>query len=44
MGRSMELLSIKASADLAVEQGNIEGVCETKYGNGITPIRHIKQK
>ena len=33
---------IKASADLAVEQGNIEGVCETKYGNGITPNQTYK--
>jgi len=28
---------IKASADLAVEQGAIPGVMETKYGHGITP-------
>ena len=33
---------IKASADLAVEQGNIEGVCETKYGRGITPNQTYK--
>ena len=33
---------IKASADLAVEQGNIEGVCETKYGSGITPNQTYK--
>ena len=33
---------IKASADLAVEQGNIEGVCETKYGQGITPNQTYK--
>ena len=32
----------KASADLAVEQGNIEGVCETKYGSGITPNQTYK--
>ena len=28
---------IKASADLAVEQGSISGNMETKYGHGITP-------
>ena len=28
---------IKASADLAAEQGAIEGTVETKYGHGITP-------
>ena len=33
---------IKASADLAIEKGNIEGVCETKYGNGITPNQTYK--
>ena len=27
----------KASADLAEEQGNISGIDETKYGQGITP-------
>ena len=34
---------IKASADLAVEMGNIEGVCETKYGHGITPNQTYKK-
>ena len=34
---------IKASADLAVEMGNIEGVCETKYGRGITPNQTYKR-
>ncbi len=33
---------IKASADLAVEKGNIEGISETKYGNGITPNQTYK--
>ncbi len=35
---------IKASADLAIEKGNIEGVCETKYGQGITPNQTYKQE
>ena len=35
---------IKASANLAVEKGNIEGVCETKYGRGITPNMTYKQE
>jgi ribonucleoside-diphosphate reductase alpha chain len=34
---------IKASANLAVEKGNIEGVCETKYGMGITPNQTYKK-
>jgi len=34
---------IKASADLAIEKGNIEGVCETKYGRGITPNQTYKK-
>jgi ribonucleoside-diphosphate reductase alpha chain len=34
---------IKASADLAVEQGAIPGVMETKYGNGITPNQTYKK-
>ena len=34
---------IKASADLAVEQGPIPGVMETKYGNGITPNQTYKK-
>ena len=35
---------IKASADLAVEKGNIQGVCETKYGSGITPNQTYKKE
>lgn len=35
---------IKASANLAVEKGNIEGVCETKYGRGITPNMTYKKE
>ena len=35
---------IKASADLAVEKGNIDGVYETKYGDGITPNMTHKQE
>lgn len=34
---------IKASADLAVEKGNIPGICETKYGSGITPNQTYKK-
>ena len=34
---------IKASSDLAKERGNIEGVCETKYGKGITPNQTYKK-
>ena len=34
---------IKASADLAVEQGAISGVMETKYGHGITPNQTYKK-
>lgn len=34
---------IKASADLAVEQGAIPGVMETKYGQGITPNQTYKK-
>ena len=34
---------IKASADLAVEQGSISGVVETKYGQGITPNQTYKK-
>ena len=34
---------IKSSANLAQEKGNIEGVCETKYGKGITPNQTYKQ-
>ena len=33
---------IKASADLAAEQGAIPGVMETKYGHGITPNQTYK--
>ena len=35
---------IKASADLAAEKGNIDGVYETKYGDGITPNMTYKQE
>jgi ribonucleoside-diphosphate reductase alpha chain len=35
---------IKASANLAVEKGNIEGVCETKYGRGVTPNMTYKKE
>ena len=35
---------IKASADLATEQGTCPGVCETKYGDGITPNQTYKQE
>ena len=34
---------IKASADLAVEQGSIPGLMETKYGHGITPNQTYKK-
>jgi ribonucleoside-diphosphate reductase alpha chain len=34
---------IKASADLAVEFGNISGINETKYGQGITPNQTYKK-
>ena len=34
---------IKASADLAVEKGAIDGVVETKYGQGITPNMTYKK-
>jgi ribonucleoside-diphosphate reductase alpha chain len=34
---------IKASADLAAEQGTISGVMETKYGHGITPNQTYKK-
>ena len=34
---------IKASADLAKEQGTISGVMETKYGHGITPNQTYKK-
>ena len=34
---------IKASADLAVEQGSIPGIDETKYGQGITPNQTYKK-
>ena len=33
---------IKASADIAAEQGTCPGVCETKYGDGITPNQTYK--
>ena len=35
---------IKASADLAIEKGNIEGVCESKYGLGLTPNQTYKRE
>jgi ribonucleoside-diphosphate reductase alpha chain len=35
---------IKASANLAVEKGNIEGVRETKYGLGLTPNQTYKRE
>ncbi len=34
----------KASADLAVEKGNIDGIYETKYGDGITPNMTYKKE
>ena len=34
---------IKASADLAAEQGTISGLMETKYGHGITPNQTYKK-
>ena len=34
---------IKASADLAIEKGNITGTVETKYGQGITPNQTYKK-
>jgi ribonucleoside-diphosphate reductase alpha chain len=34
---------IKASADLAAEQGVIPGIMETKYGHGITPNQTYKK-
>jgi ribonucleoside-diphosphate reductase alpha chain len=34
---------IKASADLAIEKGAIEGTSETKYGQGITPNQTYKK-
>ena len=33
---------IKASADIAEEQGACPGICETKYGDGITPNQTYK--
>jgi len=35
---------IKASADLAIDKGNIDGVYETKYGDGITPNQTYKKE
>ena len=35
---------IKASADLAIEKGNITGVMQTKYGHGITPNMTYKKE
>ena len=29
---------IKASNTLAIENGNIEGICETRYGDGVVPM------
>ena len=34
---------IKASADLAIEQGACPGTNETKYGDGITPNQTYKK-
>ena len=34
---------IKASADLAIEKGSIQGASETKYGQGITPNQTYKK-
>ena len=34
---------IKASANLAIEKGNIPGAMETKYGHGITPNQTYKK-
>jgi len=35
---------IKASADLAIEKGNIGKINETKYGKGLTPNQTYKQE
>ncbi len=35
---------IKASADLAIEKGNITGIMQTKYGHGITPNMTYKKE
>ena len=35
---------IKASADLAIDKGNIDGIYETKYGDGITPNQTYKKR
>ena len=35
---------IKASADLAIDKGNIDGIYETKYGDGITPNQTYKKE
>ena len=35
---------IKASANLAIEKGNITGIDETKYGHGITPNQTYKKE
>ena len=35
---------IKASADLAIDKGNIDGIYETRYGDGITPNQTYKQE
>lgn len=43
-GEAWSYYLIKASADLAIEKGNISGVCETKYGSGITPNQTYKKE
>ena len=35
---------IKSSADLAIDKGNIDGIYETRYGDGITPNQTYKQE
>jgi ribonucleoside-diphosphate reductase alpha chain len=35
---------IKASADLAIEKGNISGITESKYGLGLTPNQTYKRE
>ena len=35
---------IKASADLAIDKGNIDGIYETRYGDGITPNQTYKKE
>ena len=35
---------IKASNTLAIEKGNIEGICETRYGDGVVPMDTRKRE